>query len=276
MENLSEEEHAIELLQELGLKEYEAKSFVALSRLPRGTAKDISTVSDVPRTRVYDATRVLEAKGLIEIQHTNPQQFRAVPIEEAVETLRLEYESRTESLREALLHIEPAQIRGCEDATHEVWALSRTDAIEYRIIRLIEEAERELSVVVTRPDHLSDRLSRTIEEATARDVAISIGVASPDELEELRKQFPCAEVFVSALEWNSVMAEEDVTTEVTRLVLVDGRSILVSTASSTTDEASVTEQAVCAKGLDNGVVAIARRFMTAGLIGAGEADPAAN
>jgi sugar-specific transcriptional regulator TrmB len=95
------------LLQQLGLKEYEAKSFVALVRLPRETAKEISEISEVPRTRVYDAVRVLESKGLVEVQHSSPQRFRAVSIDEAIETLHREYEDRTESLRESLRDIDP-------------------------------------------------------------------------------------------------------------------------------------------------------------------------
>ena len=75
MDGNSNHTKAIELLQELGLKQYEAKSFVALSRLPSGTAKEMSEVSEVPRTRIYDAIRVLESKGLVEIQHSNPQRF---------------------------------------------------------------------------------------------------------------------------------------------------------------------------------------------------------
>ena len=42
------EAEAIELLQELGLKEYEARCFVALTRLPFGTAKEISDVASAP------------------------------------------------------------------------------------------------------------------------------------------------------------------------------------------------------------------------------------
>ena len=60
---------AVTALQELGLKEYEAQCFVGLSRLPSGTAKQLSEITDVPRTRVYDAIRLLEAQGLVEVQH---------------------------------------------------------------------------------------------------------------------------------------------------------------------------------------------------------------
>lgn len=75
MDSENAHDQAVQGLEHLGLKEYEAKSFVALTRLPSGTAEDISKISDVPRTRVYDAVRVLEAKGLVEVQHSNPSSF---------------------------------------------------------------------------------------------------------------------------------------------------------------------------------------------------------
>ncbi|MEF8822163.1 MAG: helix-turn-helix domain-containing protein, partial [Halovenus sp.] len=122
MENLANQEQSIELLQQLGLKEYEAKSFVALSRLPQGTAKEISDISEVPRTRVYDSIRVLEQKGLVEIHHSNPKQFRTVSIDEAVNILKSEYVTRIESLRESLTDLEPAGTDEETEITHEVWA----------------------------------------------------------------------------------------------------------------------------------------------------------
>lgn len=121
MNGHSQRERATDLLQSLGLKEYEAKCFVALSRVDSGTAKDVSELSEVPRTRVYDAVRVLETKGLVETQHSNPQRFRAVSIEEATHTLRDEYEDRVTDLEDALHDIQPAtQDDEYEDVTHEV------------------------------------------------------------------------------------------------------------------------------------------------------------
>ena len=65
-------EEATEVLQRLGLKEHEARCFVGLSRVEAGTAKQLSEMTEVPRTRVYDAIRVLETQGLVEIQHSSP------------------------------------------------------------------------------------------------------------------------------------------------------------------------------------------------------------
>ena len=53
------QEHAVTLLQDLGLKEYEARCFVALTRLPTAKAREIGETADIPRTRVYDAVERL-------------------------------------------------------------------------------------------------------------------------------------------------------------------------------------------------------------------------
>lgn len=58
-DNLNE---AVEVLQQLGLKEYEAKCFAGLSLLSSGTAKQVNDTTDVPRTRVYDAIRSARAR----------------------------------------------------------------------------------------------------------------------------------------------------------------------------------------------------------------------
>ena len=140
-------EEAIEVLQQLGLKEYEARCFVGLTRLNTGTAKKLSDLTEVPRTRVYDAIRVLEVQGLVEIQHSSPQQFRAVPLEEATETLRDQYEDRVRRLQDAL---EPVDIvdEDDESSVQEVWAMDGQDAIENRAEQLIETVTDEIVLVI--------------------------------------------------------------------------------------------------------------------------------
>jgi len=141
-------DEAVEVLQQLGLKEYEAKCFVGLSRLSTGTAKQLSEITDVPRTRVYDAIRLLEAQGLVEIQHSSPQQFRAVPLEEATDTLRDQYEARVERLANALEQAEPVEPADDEEPVQEVWSMSGTTAIANRSNKLITDASEEVVLVV--------------------------------------------------------------------------------------------------------------------------------
>lgn len=256
------------LLQELGLKEYEAKCLVALSRLPRGTAKEISEVSEVPRTRVYDAVRVLESEGLVEVQHTNPQQFRAVPVEEAVETLRDKYESRFETLQNELVDLTPVEYEEKETA-HEVWSLSGRTAISNRTTQLIGEADDEIVFVIGTAEVLTEETIDSLNAATDRGTSVVIGTPS-EKLRELSQgDVADAEVFVSGLDWLTGSGQKPLSrTTINRLLLTDRTSILVSSIDPTSD----TESAVYGTGFNNGFVVIARRLMATGLLSS--KDPA--
>jgi sugar-specific transcriptional regulator TrmB len=269
MDDISDQERAIELLQQLGLKEYEAKSFVALSRRSTGTAKEISEISDVPRTRVYDAIRVLESKGLVEVQHSNPQQFRAVSIDEAVETLRSEYEERMESLRKTLRGLEPVDSGDETDVTHEVWALSGDAGITTRAAQLIDDADREVILVVGHDEVFTEELAGRLRSARQRGVDVILGAGSEASRDRIRDALPDTEVFVSGLEWLSHADLDDDETEIGRLLLVDREAILVSSYTAAGDGRRH-EQAVFGQGFDNGLVAIVRRLMATGLPTAGD------
>jgi len=266
MNNISNQEQSVELLQQLGLKEYEAKSFVALARRQSGTAKDISETSEVPRTRVYDAIRVLESKGLVETQHSNPQVFRAVSIDEAVNTLQSEYVERAESLRGALSGLEPAAEGDTEEATHEVWALSGNQGITGRTQQLIEGATDEVILVIGHGSILTDRLAQQLQAAQERSVNVIVGTADEDLQSTVRDVLPDIEVFVSGLDWLSRSPLPNDETEISRLLLVDREAILVSSFTESRSHGREHEQGVFGRGFHNGLVAIVRRLMATGLL----------
>lgn len=246
---------AVEQLKQLGLKEYEAKCFVALTRVDSATAKDISDQSEVPRTRVYDATHALEEMGLIEVQHANPKLFRAVTIDEAIDTLRSGFEAQFDALRTNLQGLDRPE-DASTDAGQEVWSISGTTAIANRTRRLIEEAESEVVLVVGVPSLVTDDLLETLNEASVRGVTVSVGTLDETLRETAEQSLEGIETFVSGLEWLRGESE-DLETAIGRLLLVDGSTILVSSFEPSTSE----ERAVFGRGFTNGLVLIARRLM---------------
>ncbi len=266
MNDTSNQEQAIELLQQLGLKEYEAKSFVALARRQQGTAKDISETSEVPRTRVYDAVRVLETKGLVETQHSNPQVFRAVTIDEAINTLQTEYAERTESLRSALAGLEPNDTESVTEATHEVWAITDGQGITSRTQQLIEGATDELILVIGHESIFTEQLAEELRAAKERDVTVIVGTLDEELRAAIRDSLPDIEVFVSELDWLRQSPLPDDNTQISRLLLADREAILVSSFTETGEDGREHEQGVFGRGFDNGLVTIARRLMATGLL----------
>ena len=255
LENVTE---AVEVLQQIGLKEYEARCFVGLSRLSTGTAKQLSEMTDVPRTRVYDAVRILEAQGLVKIQHSSPQKFRAVSMSEATETLRGQYESRVDRLQAALDDVEMVEDHD-ESSIQQVWALTGSTAIESRTNKLLDKATNEIVLVVGDESLLTDRLVDNLSEMN-RSVDLLIG--APTELirTAIQESIPEATTFVSGLGWLREEEQDTGETAIGRLLLVDRSKILVSTILPSTNE----EHAIYGEGFGNGLVVIARRLMSQG------------
>ncbi|WP_049985412.1 TrmB family transcriptional regulator [Halobellus rufus] len=253
-------EEAVEVLQQLGLKEYEAQCFVGLSRLSTGTAKQLSEITDVPRTRVYDAVRLLEAQGLVEVQHSSPQQYRAVPLDEATETLRDQYEARVDRLAKALEQadqVEPAD----EDSVQEVWSMSGTDAIANRSNQLISDATEEVVLVLGDESLLTAELIDSLNELES-GIELLIGAVDESLEARIHDAVPNATTFLSGLDWLRNEAGTDENLAIGRLLLVDRSTILVSTIVPTTRE----EQAIFGGGFRNGLIVISRRLLAQGLL----------
>lgn len=251
-------DEAIGVLQQLGLKEYEAKCFVGLSRLSTGTAKQLSEVTEVPRTRIYDAIRVLEAKGLVEIQHTSPKQFRAVPLEEALETLRDRYRTRVERLETLLTEMEDAELDG-EKPVQQVWSMTGATAVANRTEQLLTTTQDEVVFVIGHASLLTDDLVDRLN-SIGDAVDLLIGTVTESLQEQVRSKVPAARTFVSGLEWLNETDDSGVV--IGRLLLVDRSTILVSTV----DPDTGAEHAVFGDGFRNGLVVISRRLMSQGLL----------
>lgn len=260
MDTTQNVEEAIDILQELGLKEYEARCFVGLTRLSTGTAKQLSEITEVPRTRVYDAIRVLEAQGLVEVQHSSPQRFRAVSLNEATETLRDQYESRVDRLYSALETVDVIDDE-MESTVQEVWGMSGRDAIENRTTQLIDTATEEVVLVIGDESLLTPTLVKTLNDI-GEDIDLLIGALTESLVERIHDEVPQAKTFVSGLEWlhGSEVGPEE--TAIGRLLLVDRSSILVSSIMPESKK----EQAIFGEGFGNGLVVIARRLMAQGLL----------
>lgn len=72
----------------LGLKEYEARVYVALVGIGEANARRIHETSGVPRPRVYDILQSLAVRGCIEVKPGSPLQYRAVRPDVVVEHLK--------------------------------------------------------------------------------------------------------------------------------------------------------------------------------------------
>lgn len=264
MTDSQRDDDVIEQLQAFGLKTYEARCFVALSRVPQATAREISEITDVPRTRVYDAVDTLETEGLVSIQHSNPQVFRAVELPEAIETLRRTYESRLESVHESLDAIEPATLEDSPEVDHEVWTLSGREAITARTERLLDAADEEVWLIVDTAV-LDSKLVECIETVASRELQTNIAIVGDGEVPLLPEESICEvptgylSTFGFAVQ-NGSSSRPSTASDITRVVLVDQQEVLVGT-DATDKPTEVDEQSVYAAGKTNGVVVMTQNLL---------------
>jgi sugar-specific transcriptional regulator TrmB len=251
-----------EILRNLGLKKYEARCFVALTRIPHGTAKTVSDTADVPRTRVYDAVDQLQSYGLVDVQHSNPQQFRAIPIEEAVSLLRRRFDQQLDTLQDSLGDLDPI---GEESLASQgnVWTTRGDQSVTSRAIQFVDSAEDEIVLVLDGVDggRIAERLLERLRAAAERGVTIYIGTLSESTYEQVAAAVPNARTFESGLEWLQPQTDEE-HERIGRLLMVDRGALLLSSLGSHTPEE---ETAIWSDSVGNGLLIIARRLLAAGL-----------
>lgn len=221
------ENDAITGLKQLGLTTYEARVFVALQKLGAGTASEISSVVEVPRSQVYGAAEELEERGLIETQQTTPTAYRPVPLEQA---RRLLLDQLAETGAETFNYLEQVQdTHEAEERSESIWLISARDAIVSRSVEIAETADDRLLYATENVEMLEDDILDALDDATARGVTVV--VASIDQV--VLDAVPNTDAYTTY----NIPEERDMDVDTGRLLVADGETVLLSTQSAATAQA---------------------------------------
>ncbi len=126
----------------LGFTEYEGKVYLSLLQNHPSSAYNISHLSGVPHSRVYDITRRLIKKGYAVSQGTNPEMYSPISPEELINALKRDNARLTGDLQKQLESIK------FESDFDPVWNLSgKEEAIELSL-ELIASAQKEIYIGV--------------------------------------------------------------------------------------------------------------------------------
>lgn len=145
-------------LQEMGLSEYEAATYVGLLAGGTSTAKEVAERADVPQSRVYDVLDTLNTKGFVVVQEGRPKKFGPVEPGQAVSQFRdfkrREHVRKLEEIQGLGDHFLDA-IEDREygnDGADEVdisWSYPNRHHILEKLERLAESAESEILMITT-------------------------------------------------------------------------------------------------------------------------------
>lgn len=253
---MDEVDTAVNGLKQLGLTDYEARCFVALTRIPHGTAKEVAQVADIPRSRVYETMERLHQRGLVEIQQGEPRTFQNVPIDTALRLLQREYESYFETVEQKLRALEPAY----KERQQAVWAISNHEAVTERVLHLIEDATDEIVMTVLDADLLGESVLSELTAASAQGVPIHITTHNTAIRDRLDSAEIDANVFSTALvEWFGSMTGVP---RIGRVVMADRGPVLVSALHEQRLPEVPRETAAWSDGINHGFATFLERVLT--------------
>ena len=148
----------VDMLERLGLTEYEQTALAELLALGRTTAPNLAEATGIPKARIYGVLDSLADRGYIEVIPGRPKEYQPKPPEEvldrAVENHRQEFEryrQDLDSMREDFLaEFRPRYERASEDirpAEELFHVVDVGEPSETETRRLYREADRRVDVI---------------------------------------------------------------------------------------------------------------------------------
>jgi len=229
------ESGAVESLERLGLTSYEAKVFIALQKLGAGTARDVHRITDVPRSQVYSVAENLADRGLVEIQQSNPIQYRPVSIDQARETLRSRFEREQERAFDYVEDVRDQHDDGAEEQ-EAIWTLRGGDRVEERAIELLSSASERVVFGTSHEPLVTDAIERTLREAIEDGLAVIVVSENP----AVRERFESIE----GIRVNEPPVYQGEDSPAGRVVFADGDTLLLSVVGDDSSLGTARETAI--------------------------------
>jgi len=178
-------------LERLGLTGYEVRAYLALVESGGLTAADISKLSGVPYSKIYETLRSLEAKGWLETEakQSRPTKVYARPPAIALETMRLRRESEWRDNEKVILdELTPVyEGRGAKERP-EIWIVRGEFNILTRVREAIDSCGSQLMLAV--PSHLTQFLEMVqgkLMELRSRGVKLEVMISEDADKDLLRR-----------------------------------------------------------------------------------------
>jgi sugar-specific transcriptional regulator TrmB len=199
----------LEALNKIGFTEYEAKVYLALLDENPATGYQISKTSTVPRSMVYETLSRLAARGaVLEAIEGRSTLYRPLPPDLLLNQHKEEFDRMVDRLRGELGE------RYLSSEEDSIWSINGTDAVYTYAVNMVDNAERELYLVL--PDAALDILQDSIEAACQRGVITESVLTGEEELS-------CGEVVVHPPLETKLHGLAD-----TLIVVADGQEVLIA------------------------------------------------
>jgi sugar-specific transcriptional regulator TrmB len=188
----------LNLLKRVGLNQYESSIYSALLASGTSTAGELSSVANVPRSRVYDVLTDLEKKGFAIIQMGRPVKYMATPPENIVDNIKSNFEKEYKKKLEEFNRMESRLLKGLgslkpkgkniSDDANTIGVIKGKANLYGHLKQLINSSEKNI-IKVTDADgliHFEKHCRSPLEKARKRGVNAKIlaDISSIDDLDK--------------------------------------------------------------------------------------------
>jgi len=191
-------EKARNSLRELGLTDYEVRTYIALLERGPRTASELSKSAEVPYSKIYEILGSLEKKGWIEAEHGRPAKYYPKPPGDAVEGTKLRMErSLKENELQILAELQPLYEKKDVHERPDIWIVRGEFNVLGKVREIINRSTEELLVAVPGLDQaLVDMLMPTLVRLRQIGVKTMIMSTKDRNIVPLKKLAKVADVRV--------------------------------------------------------------------------------
>jgi sugar-specific transcriptional regulator TrmB len=190
----------ITALSDLGLSNYEARTYAALVLFDVAEAKELVDFLGISKPSVYEGLDKLAEMGLAVKRNSKPAMYSPIQPEIAIKILVERHTRSAEIALRELLELEQEKIH--KDRSDAIWNVYGDANINFKIQSMIRNARHSIECT------MAERYLPLLEGATLNTIDLKLTVLSEDQelADRLRDQFPGRRHLITVVSIEEIMA----------------------------------------------------------------------
>ncbi|MFC6975554.1 TrmB family transcriptional regulator [Halomicroarcula sp. GCM10025709] len=173
------DDNLVESLREIGLTEYQSRSYIAVVTLGTAELTHLAEEAEVPVQRIYDVVDDLQQVGLVEVHEgSDAKQAVAVPPKSGLTALKRQRVAQFESTFETATDTLSERFAEVTTSAGFVTSLTHEASVRRHVASAIESADWWLFLSLPRPWYQA--VEAELDAALDRGVTVRLVVQSPD------------------------------------------------------------------------------------------------
>lgn len=184
-----DDEDLIDVLQDIGLTEYQSRAYAAAVRLGSTRFSALSDEADIPQQRIYDVVDDLEALGLVEVHEASQgKEAVAIPPETGLNELKNHRFEEFASNVEAAVATLEQQYERKETSPGFLTVVNHESSVKRHVRSAIETAEWWLFLSL--PQHWFEDMTDAVRDAIDRGVTVRLVIQNENVEAVERVSYP--------------------------------------------------------------------------------------